>query len=180
MSRIGKVPIAIPPGVQVIVSPETVVSVKGAKGELTVDTRGNVSVKSVDGALIVERHSDQRQDRAFHGLYHRLITNAIRGVTEGYKKELEVQGVGFKADMAGPELTLTLGWSHPVHYRPPAGVQIETPAPTKIVVSGIDKQAVHQAAAQIRAARPPEPYKGKGVRYLGEIVRRKVGKTGVK
>lgn len=180
MSRIGKVPIVIPSGVQVSISPDVVVSVKGAKGELSVDTRRNVAVKSEDGKLIVERHSDQRQHRAYHGLYHRLITNAITGVTEGYRKELEIQGVGFKADMTGGELVMTLGWSHQVRYQPPAGVQVETPAPTKVVVTGIDKQAVHQAAAQIRAARPPEPYKGKGVRYLGEAVRRKVGKTGVK
>jgi large subunit ribosomal protein L6 len=145
---------------------------------MSVDTRGNVSVASQGGSVKVERHSDERQDRAFHGLYYRLITSAIEGVTKGYQKSLELQGVGYKAEMQKGELALNVGRTHQVRYAPPAGVKVEVPAPTQIVISGIDKQAVHQAAAYIRAICPPEPYKGKGIRYQGEIVRKKVGKTG--
>lgn len=157
-----------------------VVTIKGPKGELVVDTRKNVKVSEQDGKFLVERHSDQGQDRAYHGLYHRLITNAIHGVTEGYQQELELQGVGYKAEMKGPELILTVGLSHTHVYKPRPGVEITVPEPTQVVIKGIDKELVNRTAAEIRQKRPPEPYKGKGIRFKGEPVRRKVGKTGVK
>ena len=180
MSRIGKVPIVLPKEVQVSIGPDMEITVKGPKGENVVSTRGNVKVSQNDGTLVVERHRETAQDRAFHGLYHRLITNAIAGVTQGYSRSLEVVGVGFKGEMEGEVLVLRLGRSHDIRFQSPKGVKITTPTPTQIVIGGIDKQAVHQAAAQIRASRPPEPYKGKGIRYQGETVRRKVGKSGLK
>lgn len=180
MSRIGKVPIPIPSGVQVRISPEIAVSVKGPKGEVTVATLKNVDCKQTDGKLHVARHSDEQQDRAFHGLYHRLITNAIKGVTLGYTRELELQGVGYRAEMKGKDLVLAVGRSHEVRFPSPAGITLAVPKNTQIIVTGIDKQVVSQTAAQIRGVCPPEPYKGKGIRYLGENVRRKVGKTGAK
>lgn len=178
MSRIGKVPIPIPDGVQASVDGEGVVSIKGPKGEVKVDTKNNVEIVIEDGILLVKRKSDGNQDRAYHGLYHRLITNAITGVTQGYQRELEITGVGFRAEMKGPELILTLGYSHPVRYKPAPGAEVSCPEPTKIMIQGIDKQVVNQAAAEIRLSRPPEPYKGKGIAYKGEVVRRKVGKAG--
>lgn len=180
VSRIGKVPISIPKGVQIALSPDGVASVKGAKGEMKIETLKNVDLRLADGRLIVERHGDEPQERAYHGLYHRLITNAIKGVTIGYNRELELQGVGYRADMQGKTLVLNVGRSHDVRFPTPAGITLTTPKNTQIIVSGIDKQAVSQAAAQIRGVCPPEPYKGKGIRYLGESVRRKVGKTGAK
>lgn len=180
MSRIAKVPIPVPSGVQVSVDPAMIVTIKGPKGELTVDTRKNVKVSEQDGKFLVERHSDQSQDRAFHGLYYRLITNAIHGVTEGYESYLELQGVGYRAEMRGGELVLTVGRSHTYNYVPLPGIEITVPEPTQVVVKGIDKELVNRTAAEIRLKRPPEPYKGKGIRFKGEAVRRKVGKTGVK
>jgi large subunit ribosomal protein L6 len=157
-----------------------VVSIAGPKGELNVETRGNVTVAQEDGRLIVKRHGDEKSDRAFHGLYHRLLVNAVRGVTEGYSRELEIKGTGYKAEQKGPNVNLIVGWSHGVLFQPPPGVTVQAPEDQRLVVTGIDKQAVHQVAAQLRAIRPPEPYKGKGIRYKGEAVRQKVGKTGVK
>jgi large subunit ribosomal protein L6 len=180
VSRIGKVPIKIPKGVAVTVTPEMVVRIKGPKGEVSIDTKRNVKVGQTDGSLTVERHTDEMQDRAFHGLYHRLISGGIVGVTNGYTKELELVGVGYKADFKGQELVMNVGKSHEVRYRPPTGITVATPNPTRIVVSGVSKQAVGQEAARLRAVAPPEPYKGKGVRYVGEMVRRKVGKSGAK
>ncbi len=176
MSRIGKLPIAIPSGVQVNVTP-TQVSVKGPKGTLKVETRGHVDVKIEDGKIVVLRWNDQRQSRAYHGLYQRLIQNSVTGVTTGYKKELEIQGVGYKAAVQGKKLVLNLGHSHPIEVDPPSGITLSAPKPTEVIIEGIDKQLVGQVAANIRGHRPPEPYKGKGVRYKGEYVRRKVGKT---
>jgi len=180
MSRIGKVPIKVPSGVQVKISPEMVASIKGPKGEMAIDTKKNVTVKQSGDALHVERHSDEMQDRAFHGLYHRLISSAIEGVTKGYAKELELVGVGYKAELRGKELVLNVGKSHEVRYQPPAGITLASPNPTRVVISGISKQAVGQEAARLRMIAPPEPYKGKGIRYVGEAVRRKVGKSGAK
>lgn len=180
MSRIGNTPIQIPDGVQISVDGDMTVTVKGSKGENRVTTKKNVKVRQEDSKLIVDRLSDKPQDKAFHGLYHRLITNAITGVTQGYKKELEIQGVGYKADMQGPKLVLNVGFSHSVEYVGAPGVQIEVPDPTKVIITGIDKELVHRTAADIRLVNPPEPYKGKGIRYKGEEVKRKVGKTGAK
>jgi len=180
MSRIGKVPIAIPRGVEVTIDAGADVRVRGPKGENTISTRGQVTVRKEDGRLRVSRRSDQARDKALHGLYHRLITNALTGVTSGYRRELQIMGVGYKAEMQGQELVLSVGRSHPERFRPPDGVKIEVPEPTRVVLTGVDKGSVHQCAAQIRAICPPEPYKGKGIRHLNESVRRKVGKTGVK
>ncbi len=180
MSRIGKVPIKIPQGVQVAISPTMDVKVKGPKGELAIETKKNVKVTHKDGSLHIERHSDEMQDRAFHGLYHRLISGAIIGVTEGYTKELELVGVGYKAEVKGKGLALSVGKSHVIQYQPPAGITIGNPNPTRVVITGVNKQTVGQEAARLRAYAPPEPYKGKGIRYVGENVRRKVGKTGAK
>lgn len=180
MSRIGKVPIPIPSGVQITISPEMTATVKGPKGEMQVPTLGNVTLKIEDGNLLVLRHSDNQQDRAFHGLYHRLITNAITGVTEGYRKNLEMIGVGYRAEMKGATLVMSVGRSHQEFFEAPAGVAVATPAQTAISVTGIEKEKVHQAAAAIRSICPPEPYKGKGIRYRGEKVRRKVGKASAK
>ncbi|MBI1783697.1 50S ribosomal protein L6 [Candidatus Sumerlaeota bacterium] len=180
MSRIGKVPIKLPQGVQVKVGPDKVVAVKGPKGEVAVETQNHVSLDLKGDTLHVGRHSDEMQDRAFHGLYHRMLTNAIAGVTKGYTKELELQGVGYKAEVRGKELVLNVGKSHEVKHQIAAGVTISTPNPTRIVLSSSDKYKVGQEAARIRAVAPPEPYKGKGIRYVGEIVRRKVGKSGAK
>ncbi len=179
MSRIGKLPIAIPKGVEVKTTP-TEVTVKGPKGTLSVPTHGRVDVKIEDGSVHVARFSDARQDRAYHGLYQRLIRNSVIGVSEGFKKELEIQGVGYRAQAKGKSLSLSLGYSHPIEVTPPAGITLSAPQPTEVVVEGADKQQVGQIAAIIRGYRPPEPYKGKGVRYKGEYVRRKAGKSGGK
>jgi len=179
VSRIGKVPIPIPEGVTVEVAADRV-RVRGPKGELETHVPGHIRVIKTDSTLRVERPDDQKKSRAFHGLVHRLLTNMIRGVTEGFSKRLEIQGVGYRAQAQGDRVELLLGFSHPVIYRVPQGIRVETPSPTTVTVSGIDKQKVGQVAAELRAFRPPEPYKGKGVRYAGEWVRRKVGKTGAK
>ncbi len=177
MSRIGKLPIAVPQGVECKIE-QTMVSIKGPKGALQVDTHGRVGLDLSDGRLTLTRPDDEKQNKAFHGLYQRLISNMVIGVTEGFSKELEIQGVGYRAQIEGKTLVCQLGHSHPVRFDPPDGITIECPDQTHIKVSGFDKQVVGQAAAEIRGFRPPEPYKGKGVRYVGEYVRRKVGKSG--
>ncbi len=179
MSRIGKLPIPVPSNVQVTID-KGLVNVKGPKGTLSVDTRNHVEVKLDEGVISVHRPNDQSQSRAYHGLYQRLIANSVTGVTTGYKKELEIQGVGYRAALQGKVLVLSLGYSHPIEFEPPAGITFAAPKPTEVVIEGIDKQVVGQVAAKIRSLRPPEPYKGKGVRYKGEYVRRKVGKTSKK
>jgi len=178
MSRIGKNPIALPGGVDVTVADRTI-TVKGPKGTLSRELPGVITVRQEDGSLLVERPDDERQNRAQHGLTRTLVANMVQGVTEGFTKELEIIGVGYRAAAQGPGgLELALGFSHPVRVRAPEGIEFETPQPTRIVVKGIDKEQVGQVAADIRKIRKPEPYKGKGVRYLGEHVQRKAGKTG--
>ena len=176
MSRIGKQPIEVPKGVDVTVSGQNV-KVKGAKGQLTLDAHADMTVTLDDGVISVVRPSDEPEHRALHGLTRSLIANMVEGVVDGFSKTLEIQGVGYKAEKKAQGILLTLGYSHTIDYQAPAGVELDTPSPTTIVVSGIDKQKVGQAAAEIRAFRPPEPYKGKGIRYQGEHVRRKAGKT---
>lgn len=176
MSRIGRIPIQIPAGVTVTVK-ETEVSVKGPKGTLTVNHGGRVSVKQEGQQLLVSRFDDSRQSKAYHGLFQRLINNTVVGVTQGFRKELEIQGVGYRAAVQGKDLNLSLGFSHPVVMPAPAGIAFAAPKPTTVVVEGIDKQLVGQVAAEIRKIRPVEPYNGKGVRYAGERVIRKAGKS---
>src|SRR3954469_13353586 len=175
MRRIGKQPIAVPDGVEVQV--ETgLVKVKGPKGELEEQVSRDMTVKQEDGSVLVTRPSDRGEHRALHGLTRSLINNMVQGVTEGFEKRLELQGVGYRAQLQGRKLTLSVGYSHPVEIEAPEGIDFELPAPTQIVVRGISKQAVGEVAASIRKRRPPEPYKGKGIRYQGEYVARKVGK----
>ncbi|MDR2421422.1 MAG: 50S ribosomal protein L6 [Oscillospiraceae bacterium] len=177
MSRIGKVPVSIPPGVTVSVGEGNVVTVKGPKGELSHAVRPEIEV-SVEGAAVnVARASDLPLHRAMHGLSRSLIANMVTGVTEGFKKELEVNGVGYRAAKDGRRLVMNLGYSHQVIVEETDGIAIDVPAPNKIVVNGIDKQAVGQFAADIRRKRPPEPYLGKGIKYASEVIRRKEGKT---
>ena len=175
MSRIGKQPIQIPDGVDVEVKPG-MVKVKGPKGELTQVVSQDMKVAVDNGTLTVERPTDRGEHRALHGLTRSLIANMVEGVTEGYEKRLEIQGVGYRARLQGKALELSVGYSHPVPVPAPDGIEFEVPQPTQIVVRGIDKQLVGEIAARIRRVRPPEPYKGKGIRYAGEHVRRKVGK----
>jgi large subunit ribosomal protein L6 len=177
MSRIGKAPIELPKGVEVKVD-AGVVRVKGPKGELAQEIRPEIGVKIEDGQVVVTRSSDVGAHRAYHGLTRALVANMVEGVTDGFRKSLEIVGVGYRADKRGNTLVLTVGYSHEVHYPEPEGITITTPSQTTIVVEGIDKQRVGQVAAELRAVRPPEPYKGKGIRYQGEQVRRKAGKTG--
>lgn len=179
MSRIGNLPIVIPAGVDAKVD-GTRIAVKGPKGQLELDTQGRVGIDFSDGRITLSRPNDAKQNKAFHGLYQRLVTNMVIGVTAGFQKALEIQGVGYRAAMEGKTLVCHLGYSHPVNYDPPEGVTLVCPDQTHVTVSGYDKQAVGQVAAEIRGFRKPEPYKGKGVRYVGEHVRRKVGKTGIK
>jgi large subunit ribosomal protein L6 len=180
MSRIGKTPITVPSGVDVQIADGTV-TVKGPKGTLSRDIPGEITVRQEAGALLVERPDDERQNRSLHGLTRTLMNNMVVGVTDGFAKELEIIGVGYRAEALGPEsLRLALGFSHPVVVEAPEGITFEVPTPTRIVVRGIDKERVGQVAANIRSIRKPEPYKGKGVRYLGEKVLRKAGKTGKK
>ena len=175
MSRIGRKPIPVPDGVTVDIAPGQV-SVKGPKGELSQDVSPDMKVTQTDGVLTVERPTDRGEHRALHGLTRSLIANMVVGVTDGYEKRLEIQGVGYRARLQGKSLELALGYSHPVSLTAPEGIEFEVPQPTQVVVRGIDKQLVGETAAQVRKARPPEPYKGKGVRYEGEHVARKVGK----
>jgi large subunit ribosomal protein L6 len=175
MSRIGKRPIEIPEGVTVDVKPGTVL-VKGPKGELTQIVSSQMGVAEQDGAVTVSRPTDRGEDRALHGLTRSLIANMVEGVTQGFEKRLEIQGVGYRARLQGKALELSVGYSHPVSIAAPEGIEFEVPQPTQVIVRGIDKQLVGEIAARVRRVRPPEPYKGKGVRYVGEHVRRKVGK----
>jgi large subunit ribosomal protein L6 len=175
MSRIGKKPIPVPDGVTVDIKPGHVF-VKGPKGELQQDINPEMKVSQEDGMLTVERPTDRGEHRALHGLTRSLIANMVEGVTNGYEKRLEIQGVGYRARLQGKSLELALGYSQPVSVSAPEGIEFEVPQPTQVVVRGIDKQLVGEIAAQVRKARPPEPYKGKGVRYAGEHVARKVGK----
>jgi large subunit ribosomal protein L6 len=178
MSRIGKAPIPVPSGVDVTIAGGHV-TVKGPKGTLERDLPGTITVRQDGEALLVERPNDERQNRALHGLVRSLVSNMVVGVTQGFTKELEIVGVGYRANAKGPgSMELALGFSHPVNINAPDGITFEVPSPTRIVVQGIDKEKVGQVAADIRAWRKPEPYKGKGVRYAGEQVRRKAGKAG--
>ena len=180
MSRIGRMPITVPAGVEVKVSETNFVTVKGPKGELSKQLAPAMTI-SVDGAVItVTRPNDEKENRALHGLTRTLLSNMVTGVNECYKKELDVNGVGYRVAKEGEKLVMNIGFSHTVEMNPPAGVSIEVPNPNKIVVIGCDKQAVGQFAAEIREKRPPEPYKGKGIKYVDEVIRRKVGKTGGK
>ena len=180
MSRIGKAPITVPGGVDVTINGATVV-VKGPKGSLSRTLPGAITVRKDEGQLVVERPNDERDNRALHGLSRTLVSNMVVGVTDGFTKELEIIGVGYRAEAQGPDkLRLALGFSHPVLLDAPDGITFEVPSQTRVIVKGIDKELVGQVAANIRSIRKPEPYKGKGVRYLGEKVRRKAGKTGKK
>ena len=178
MSRVGKQPIPIPSGVEVKINGQSV-SVMGPKGALDRTFPEEVSFALEDGEVRVERPSDDRRSRAMHGLSRALLANMVIGVSEGYRKELQLVGVGYRAALKGQDLELQVGFSHPVSIVPPDGVAFEVPEPTKVIVSGIDKERVGQASADIRKVRPPEPYKGKGIRYVDEYVRRKAGKAGV-
>ena len=175
MSRIGKQPIVLPTGVEVAIEPE-VVRVSGPRGSLEERKPREISVETDDGQVVVKRPTDRGDHRALHGLTRSLIANMILGVTEGFEKRLEIQGVGYRAALKGSDLELSVGYSHPVLITPRPGISYEVPAPTQVVVKGISKQLVGETAAIIRKQRPPEPYKGKGIRYEGEYVQRKVGK----
>ena len=175
MSRIGKQPIEVPPGVTVTVDPGRV-TVHGPKGELRQQVPQRMTIEQEDGQILVTRPTERGPDRALHGLTRTLVANMVEGVTNGFEKRLEIQGVGYRAALAGTNLELQVGYSHPVRIVPREGIEFEVPVPTQVVVRGIDKQLVGQTAAEIRKVRPPEPYKGKGIRYEGEYVRRKVGK----
>ena len=179
MSRIGKKPIPVPSNVEISID-GTNIRVKGPKGELAREIRPEISLKVEDGTLLVERSSEESQHRAYHGLTRALVANMVTGVTDGYRKTLDIIGVGYRAEKKGNTLVLTVGYSHQVTYPEPEGITLSTTSPTTVVVEGIDKQQVGQVAAEIRAVRPPEPYKGKGIHYTGEQVRRKAGKTGAK
>jgi large subunit ribosomal protein L6 len=175
MSRIGRQPIAVPDGVEITIEPE-LVKVKGPKGELEERVSREIGVAQENGEIVVTRSTDRGEHRALHGLTRSLIANMVEGVTSGFEKRLEIQGVGYRAQLQGSKLVLALGYSHPVEVNAPAGIDFEVPQPTRITVRGISKQAVGEVAAIIRKQRPPEPYKGKGIRYEGEYVARKVGK----
>ena len=179
MSRIGKMPITVPAGVTVTID-NNYVTVKGSKGELARQISKNMKLTMDNGVITVERPNDEKENRSLHGLSRTLINNMIVGVTAGFSKTLEIQGVGYRAAKQGNNINFTLGFSHPVVKEPPAGITFEVPAPNKIVVSGANKEQVGAVAADIRTLRPPEPYKGKGIRYEGEHVRRKIGKAGAK
>jgi large subunit ribosomal protein L6 len=175
MSRIGRQPIPVPDSVSIALSPGRV-QVNGPLGELSQIVPSRMVVEQQDGEIVVTRPTERGEDRALHGLTRTLIANMVEGVTKGFEKRLEIQGVGYRATMRGEALELAVGYSHPVVKEPPAGIAFEVPVPTQVVVKGTDKQQVGQVAAEIRKVRPPEPYKGKGIRYEGEQVRRKVGK----
>ena len=179
MSRIGRKPVPVPNGVTVTVNGPAI-TVKGPKGELSRKLHPDMQVKVEDGTVTVNRPSDEDKHRALHGLTRSLIANMVEGVTQGYKKQLEITGVGYKAEVKPFGLQLALGFSHPVEYRAPAGIKLTAPQPTAVVIEGADKEKVGQVAAEIRALRKPEPYKGKGVKYQGEQIRRKAGKAGGK
>ena len=175
MSRIGRKPIPVPAGVTISIEPE-VVRVNGPKGELTERIHRDITVEQNENIITVTRPTDRGEHRAMHGLYRSLVANMVVGVTDGYQKTLEIQGVGYRAALKGRDIELQVGYSHPVQIKAPEGIEFEVPVPTQIVVKGNSKQAVGEIAARIRKVRPPEPYKGKGIRYAGEHVARKVGK----
>lgn len=179
MSRVGRMPIDIPAGVNVNLDGH-VITVKGPKGELTRTLHQDMKITVADNVITVERPSDDKNHRALHGLTRALIANMVKGVSEGFKKELEIVGVGYRAQMKGKKLALTLGFSHPLELDAPAGVTIECPSATQITISGADNEVVGEFAAKVRGYRLPEPYKGKGIRYVSEHVRRKAGKAGTK
>ncbi len=178
MSRIGKMPIPIPAGVDVKIGDGNVVTVKGPKGTMTQTFNTEMGIKIEDGQVVVERKGDSKRQKAFHGLTRSLLNNMVVGVSEGFEKKLEINGVGYRAQMQGSKLVLSLGYSHPVEMDPPEGVTAEVPAQNQIIVKGYDKQAVGEFAAKVRSMRKPEPYLGKGVKYADERIRRKEGKTG--
>ncbi len=179
MSRIGKLPVAIPKGVTVTVAGSRV-TVKGPKGELHRTMHGDIGVTVEGETVVVSRPSDEANHKALHGLSRTLIANMVEGVTKGYSKQLEITGVGYKAEPKPYGLVLSLGFSHPIEYRAPAGIKLTAPQPTQVVIEGADKEMVGQVAAELRSLRPPEPYKGKGIKYAGEVIRRKAGKAGAK
>jgi large subunit ribosomal protein L6 len=179
MSRIGKLPITVPAGVTVTVDGNTV-KVKGPKGELTHTLPAGITIDRADNTLNVQRESDETNHKSLHGLTRSLIANMVEGVTKGYSKQLEITGVGFKAEVKPFGLQLALGFSHQIQYKAPAGIKLTAPQPTQVVIEGSDKALVGQVAAELRGLRPPEPYKGKGIRYAGEVIRRKAGKAGGK
>ena len=179
MSRIGRKPVAIPAGVEVTLNGQTL-TVKGPKGTLTRTFNDRMNIAVENNEVVVTRPSDDKDDRSLHGLTRTLIANMVEGVTNGFKKELEINGVGYRAAKSGKKLTLTLGYSHPVEMEDPEGIESIVEGTNKIIVKGIDKEKVGQFAAEIRTKRPPEPYKGKGIKYSDEYIRRKVGKTGKK
>ena len=176
MSRIGRKPIEVPAGVTVEITPG-LVQVSGPLGDLRQAVPTRMQIEQENGEIVVTRPTERGEDRALHGLTRTLIANMVLGVTEGFEKHLEIQGVGYRAQLKGSDLELAVGFSHPVPIRPRDGISFDVPVPTQIVVKGIDKQMVGQTAAEIRKVRPPEPYKGKGIRYEGEVVRRKAGKA---
>lgn len=176
MSRVGKKPIAIPQGVKINIK-DGLVNVEGPKGKISFLIKGKITVAQQDGQLLVSRKGDAKPERAMHGTVRAILNNMVLGVTKGFSKELDIQGVGYKAQAQGKELVLTLGFSHPVNFNIPEGITIETPKPTQVIIKGIDKQKVGQVASFLRSLKKPEPYKGKGIRYLGEYVRKKAGKT---
>ena len=179
MSRIGRAPITVPAGVT-ITQNGNVVTVKGPKGELTREFVADMIIEVADNTITVKRPTDNKEHRALHGLTRTLLNNMVIGVTAGFSKTLEINGVGFRAANQGNNINLSLGFSHPVIVEPPTGITFEVPAPNRIIVSGINKEVVGAMAAKIRGNRPPEPYKGKGIKYEGEVIRRKVGKAGGK
>ena len=181
MSRIGRKPIVIPAGVEVKVDEaEHTITVKGPKGTLTQQLSDKMTLTREDGVIHVTRPNDAKENRALHGLTRTLLNNMVIGVTKGYKKELDVNGVGYRVAKDGKKLVMNIGYSHPVVMEEPEGITIEVPSPNKIIINGTDKQKVGQFAAEVRGKRPPEPYKGKGIKYTDEVIRRKEGKTGVK
>jgi large subunit ribosomal protein L6 len=179
MSRIGRIPVAIPQGVTVTVDGRRI-TVKGPKGELHRTIHPDLGVKVEGSSVVVTRPSDEPRHKALHGLSRTLVANMVEGVTRGYSKQLEITGVGYKAEQRPYGLQLALGFSHPIEYRAPAGIRLTAPQPNQVVVEGADKEIVGQVAAELRSLRPPEPYKGKGIKYAGEVVRRKAGKAGAK
>lgn len=179
MSRIGRKPISLPPGVEIKIE-ENIITVKGPKGILSQAIPEDITIDQQEKELVVARPSDAKKHRAMHGLTRALVANMVTGVTTGFEKKLEMVGVGYRAQLQGNKLVLNIGFSHPVEIDPPQGIEFEVPAVTKITVKGIDKQLVGNTAADIRAIRKPEPYKGKGLRYENETIRRKAGKTGAK
>ena len=180
MSRIGRAPIAVPAGVEIKIEDNNVVTVKGPKGTLTQQLHPNMAIKQDGAELHVTRPNDLKENRSLHGLTRTLLHNMVVGVTEGFKKTLDVNGVGYRVAMEGGKLVMNLGFSHQVVMEESEGISIEVPNPNKIIISGTDKQRVGQFAAEVREKRPPEPYKGKGIKYADEVIRRKEGKTGVK